>query len=348
MAERSTVSSGSPVGSIRDHRRECTSPEPASASTRQPGHPPVAPIEQTRERTRFTRRLGGLSLTPISIEAWGYSIRCCLAVMMVIAGLGIAGTQHLDRREPVPGAVRLAAGVDVATSPGPPADATNDMIGTCSPTTVLDLSRWKLTLPTGSGHSPTQVLPVNLGTVLDSPFFQTNPSCNGVIFRAPVTGVTTPGSHYPRSELREMATTGAPAAWSSTVGTHLLGVYEAFTALPRGKPELVGAQIHDATEDITVFRLEGSNLWITNGNNPHYQLATDHYVLGTVFAAGFLVTQGQIGAYYNGKLIAQISRAFSNGYFKAGAYTQANCTNAPCDPNNFGETVIYALTTSHS
>jgi hypothetical protein len=248
-----------------------------------------------------------------------------------------------------PTTVRLVADARAAT-PDRPADntyAADPALG-CRPDTILDLSRWKLTLPTGSAHRPMQILPLDLGQMLGSPFFQTNPTCNGVVFRAPVTGVTTPGSHYPRSELREMADESAPAAWSSTVGTHWLVVYEAFTALPRGKPELVGAQVHDATEDISVFRLEGTHLWITNGNNPHYQLITDHYELGTIFAAGYLVANGQIGAYYNGKLVAQINRAFSNAYFKAGAYTQANCTNAPCDPNNFGETVIYALTTGHS
>lgn len=264
--------------------------------------------------------------------------RHCVWTLMatVIAITGSAGTghgtAHLTR-------IRPAAEIG-ATIP--------DAAGACRPDTVLDLSRWKLTLPTGASRKPTQVLPLNLGQVVATPFFQANPTCNGVVFRAPVTGVTTPGSHYPRSELREMASGSAPAAWSSTVGTHWLSLYEAFTALPRGKPELVGAQIHDGTEDVSVFRLEGNHLWITNGDNPHYQLVTDRYVLGTVFWATFLVVDGQIGAYYNGKLVAQIHRAFTNGYFKAGAYTQANCTNAPCDANNFGETIIYGLTTSHN
>jgi hypothetical protein len=201
-------------------------------------------------------------------------------------------------------------------------------------------------LPTGSDHKPAQILPSSLTQMSNSPFFQTNATCNGVVFRAPVTGVTTPGSHYPRSELREMGSGSAPAAWSSVVGTHWLSAYEAFTALPRGKPDLVVAQIHDANDDVSVFRLEGTNLWITDGNNPHYQLVTDHYHLGTSFWAVYLVLGGHIGAYYDGKLVAQIQRTFTCGYFKAGAYTQANCTNAPCDPNNYGETVIYALATS--
>lgn len=273
-----------------------------------------------------------------------------VVICVLVVVLDVVGVSHESDRAPFgPIVVHLVADSRDATPAGSAGNGQgSDLPVPCRPDTILDLSRWKLTLPTGSGHRPTQILPLNLAQALNSPFFQSTPTCNGVVFRAPVTGITTPGSHYPRSELREMADDTTPAAWSSTVGTHWLGVYEAFTALPRGRPALVGAQIHDATDDISVFRLEGSRLWITNGDNPHYRLATDQYQLGTVFSAGYLVTHGQVGAYYNGKLVAQIARAFSNGYFKAGAYTQANCTNAQCDPNNVGETVIYALTTGHS
>ncbi len=46
-------------------------------------------------------------------------------------------------------------------------------------------------------------------------------ACDGVQFRAPVDGVTTSGSSYPRSELREMTDSGSSeASWSSTSGTH--------------------------------------------------------------------------------------------------------------------------------
>ncbi|MFL6150590.1 MAG: hypothetical protein ACJ72I_24405 [Pseudonocardiaceae bacterium] len=60
---------------------------------------------------------------------------------------------------------------------------------------------------------------------------------------------------------------------------------EAFTHLPVGKPQLVGAQIHDATHDISVFRLEGTDLYITNGNNPplhtrHQQLPPRNTIRG--------------------------------------------------------------------
>jgi hypothetical protein len=219
----------------------------------------------------------------------------------------------------------------------------------CSPPAqLLDLSVWKLTLPTGSAGSPEEVNEQSLSSYGGSQWFRATPDCDGVAFRAPVDGVTTKGSSYPRSELREMGAGNQAAAWSADSGTHWLAVTEAFTSLPQGKPELVGAQIHDDKDDVSVFRLEGSKLYITNGDNPHYKLVTDAYQLGTVFDAAFLVTNGMVGAYYNGQLVAQISRSFSNAYFKVGAYTQANCARvSPCDEGNYGETVVYSLAVGH-
>ncbi|WP_415830397.1 polysaccharide lyase family 7 protein, partial [Kibdelosporangium persicum] len=98
---------------------------------------------------------------------------------------------------------------------------------------------------------------------------------------------------------------------------------------------------------VSVFRLEGSKLYITDGNNKH-KLVTDNYVLGTRFQAKFVVSDGQIKAYYNGVLQATLSKSFSGGYFKAGAYTQANCGNAsPCSNSNYGEVKIYNLAVTH-
>ncbi len=222
---------------------------------------------------------------------------------------------------------------------------------TCTvPADVLDLTNWKVTLPTGSDESPTEILQPSLDSYQVSPYFVTADSCTAVQFRAPVNGVTTSGSGYPRSELREMTSNGTSnASWSSTSGTHTLVVDEAFTALPSTKPHLVGAQIHDADDDVTVFRLEDSSLYITNGDDTHYKLVTSSYTLGTRFQAKFVVTGGKIQAYYNGVLQTTLTNSFSGAYFKAGAYTQANCTNSsPCNSTNYGETKIYGLTVTHS
>ncbi|MEH1168699.1 polysaccharide lyase family 7 protein [Micromonospora sp. CPCC 205539] len=223
--------------------------------------------------------------------------------------------------------------------------------GDCSvPADVLNLTNWKITLPTGASESPTEVKQPALDTFQVSPWFVTADSCRAVQFRAPVNGVTTSGSGYPRSELREMTNNGTSnASWSSTSGTHTLVVDGAFTALPAGKPHAVIAQIHDGDDDVTVFRLEGSSLYVTNGDTAHHKLVTSNYQLGTRFQAKFVVSGGQVRAYYNNTLQTTIGRSFSGAYFKAGAYTQANCTNSsPCSSSNYGQTLLYGVTATHS
>jgi len=216
------------------------------------------------------------------------------------------------------------------------------------PAQILDLKAWKLTLPTGSAGSPKEITQPALATFTSTPWFQPTSDCAAVVFRSAVDGVTTKGSSYPRSELREMGDGGSAAGWSSSSGTHTMTVTEAFTKLPEGKPQLVGAQVHDESDDVSVFRLEGSNLYVTDGDNPHFKLVTSDYSLGTRFQARYVVSDGTVKAYYNGQLQATLAKSFSNAYFKAGAYTQANCEKAsPCDSGNYGETMIYDLQVSH-
>lgn len=217
------------------------------------------------------------------------------------------------------------------------------------PADVLNLTNWYIGLPIGEEESPTNVEQPELDTYKIDPWFVPTDNCDGVRFRAAVDGVTTSGSGYPRSELREMRDNGTEkASWSSTSGTHTMVIREAITALPEDKPHVVAGQIHDADDDVAVFRLEGTSLYITNGDTTHHKLVTSNYVLGTPFEARFEVTGGKIRAYYNGVLQTTISNSFTGGYFKAGAYTQANCDNSsPCGASNYGQVVIYDLTVSH-
>ncbi|MGO4425532.1 polysaccharide lyase family 7 protein, partial [Streptomyces sp. MCAF7] len=180
--------------------------------------------------------------------------------------------------------------------------------------------------------------------------FRVNAECDAVRFRAAVDGVTTGGSSYPRAELREMTDNGEEeASWSTTEGTHTLVVKEAFLALPNDKPQLVGAQVHGGDDDVTVFRLDGSKLYITDGDDSRHHLVTDDYALGTEFEAKFVARDGKINVYYNGHRETTISHDGDTNYFKAGAYTQANCGNSdPCDSDNYGEVQISSIKVTHS
>ncbi|MGW7278564.1 polysaccharide lyase family 7 protein [Streptomyces sp. NPDC054844] len=218
------------------------------------------------------------------------------------------------------------------------------------PADVLDLTDWKLTLPTGDDEDPTEIAQPELATYSAEPWFRAESGCEAVRFRAAVNGVTTGGSSYPRAELREMTDGGEDeAAWSTTDGTHTLLVREAFTALPAERPYMVGAQVHGGGDDVTVFRLEGSSLYITDGDDRHHHLVTDDYGLGTEFEARFVAENGRIAVYYNGRRETTISHDSDTNYFKAGAYTQANCDNSePCADDNHGEVRISRIEVTHS
>ncbi|MGQ0479681.1 MAG: polysaccharide lyase family 7 protein [Pseudonocardia sp.] len=222
------------------------------------------------------------------------------------------------------------------------------------PSDVLDLSNWKLQAadsePGGSKEGPMEILQPELGNRIVSAVFEVTPGCEAVVFSAGVDGATTKGSKYPRSELREMTDGGgSEAAWSSSSGVHTLTVTEAFTHLPNDKPHLVSAQIHDGKDDVSVFRLEGTKLYVTDGDNAQANLIDGNYEIGTPFEAKFVVQGGEVKAYYNGQLKVTMKKSFSGGYFKVGAYTQANCENSkPCEFDNYGQVAVLDLQVSHS
>ncbi len=124
------------------------------------------------------------------------------------------------------------------------------------PAEVLNLTNWKETLPTGSAGSPTEIKQPQLASYSSDPYFVVNATGDGVRFRAPVNGVTTSGSSYPRSELREM-NGGDDASWSTTSGTHTMTIDEAITATPSEKPYVVAGQIHDSSDygEVTIYGL---------------------------------------------------------------------------------------------
>lgn len=228
------------------------------------------------------------------------------------------------------------------------ADGSGGGGGTCAyPADVLDLRNWYVGLPVGEKEKPLNVYQPQLATYSIDPWFRAADDCAAVQFRAAVNGVTTSGSSYPRSELREMSGS-AKASWSSTSGTHTMVVDQAITAAPNQHPNVVAGQIHDSEDDVSVFRLEGTRLYVTKDDDKH-TLVDGDYRLGTRFRAKFEVRDGVIKVYYNDVLKATIAKKFSGAYFKAGAYTQANCgKSSPCGDANYGEVKIYGLSVTHS
>lgn len=222
------------------------------------------------------------------------------------------------------------------------------------PGDILNLTNWKLTLPVDTDHpgSPDEIEQPELATFIDPLYFHLNDAKDGVVFRAHAGGATTDNSGYPRSELREMIDQGADeAAWSSSRGTHRLFIDQAITHLPVEKPHIVVGQIHDDEDDVIVFRLEGSKLFIDlNGDDG--PVLTEDYQLGDRFTVAFEVSDDHVDCYYDGAFIYSHPQAFSGAYFKAGAYVQSSCQGDKQVPDEsceaYGEVVIYDVSVEHT
>ncbi|ATB28376.1 polysaccharide lyase family 7 protein [Melittangium boletus] len=235
------------------------------------------------------------------------------------------------------------------TTPPPPIDAGTPSGNATFPSDVLELDNWKITLPIGDEESPDEISQPALDTYSHSTYFHLNSTKDGVVFRAHAGGVTTSGSGYPRSELREMKGS-AKAAWSSSSGKHTLFIDQKITHLPDVKKHIVVGQIHDDSDDVIVFRLEGSKLFI-DLNGADGPTLTSNYVLGTRFTVKFEVSNNVVKCYYNGVWKFDYPATFSGAYFKAGAYVQSSCTGEKKVPNEscaaYGENVIYDLKVTH-
>jgi hypothetical protein len=223
------------------------------------------------------------------------------------------------------------------------------------PANVLNLTNWKITVPfdgPDSGTTADEITQPALATYSIDPWFKNNSNNTGVIFRANTGGATTSGSGYPRSELREMTNNGSTnASWSSGSGTHTMEIDQAITHLPDVNKHIVAGQIHDADDDVIVFRLENQKLFI-DINGTDGPTLTSSYVLGTRFKVKFVVSNNQTKCYYNDVLKYTHNQTYSGAYFKAGAYTQSSCKSGgnpgpteSCDA--YGEVVIYGLSVSH-
>jgi hypothetical protein len=143
----------------------------------------------------------------------------------------------------------------------------------------------------------------------------------------------------------------AQASWSTTSGTHTMLLEEAITAVPMTKKHVVAGQIHDGENDVIVIRLEMPKLFVDIGGTDGPTLDAN-YTLGKRFTVKFEVTDGKTNIYYNGSTspIYTMSTSYANAYFKAGAYTQSNCSTEAttnCNVDNYGEVVLYKAEVSH-
>jgi hypothetical protein len=239
---------------IADHRHRyadgvvapCSFPA-IGHTERDSGAPHVAPAAAAKVSSRRT------------VSPWWATAATPIAVAALLACGAEQSAAPLPAPAPRGAASPSAAAAAVATPVAGAASMAQ------FPAQVLDLANWKLTLPVNAGGAttgaPIEIQQPALAAYAQEPYFRVRG--DGVQFRAPVNGVTTAGSRYPRSELREMTNNGTrQASWSTTEGVHTMVIDQAITAVPATKPHAVAGQIHDAKDDVLTIRLERPRLFV--------------------------------------------------------------------------------------
>jgi len=234
-----------------------------------------------------------------------------------------------------------ATGLDSRISPGLPTN-TGPVNGDL-PSELIDTKDWYLTLPTGKQGSPDLVEGSALAKY-HSEFFQLNPAKDGVVFTAGTNGVTTSGSHYPRSELREMVGSDK-ASWDGRKGKHTMEIVEAITETPKAKPDVIAGQIHGTTDDLMQIHLSGQNLRVKYADGKKFVDLDPNYKLGTMFNVKIESAGGRVKVWYNGQQKADLPISSATSYFKAGVYVNSNPSKG--DKSGEGQVVIKSLAVRH-
>jgi Alginate lyase len=205
------------------------------------------------------------------------------------------------------------------------------------PSQVIDLSNWKINLPTGN----MQISQPQLSGFYN-PAFEV---VEAVQFTALCGGQPQPGSNYPRSELREMNPDGSNASWSPVTGTHVMELTERITHLPVVKPQLVCAQIHNDTDYLILVELSGQTLYVRYQDSVAGVL-DNNYKLGTFFDLKVQASLGYVDVFYNGVRMVHYPLNAPGCYFKAGCYVQSNVSTGDL-ATAFGQVEISHLAVSH-
>ncbi len=134
-------------------------------------------------------------------------------------------------------------------------------IGNAAPVYVsggTDLGRWKISLPIGRFARPFETAPPFLQGFASPPYFQPNPD-GSVDFASPVTGLHSPGSDFPRSELREMNADTSFASWHVGDAAQSLSAVLTVTQAPSTGRIVIG-QIHADDEGPVLVLVEWRGL----------------------------------------------------------------------------------------
>jgi len=217
------------------------------------------------------------------------------------------------------------------------------------PSDIIDLTNWYITTPFGKPGSPECIYQPALNSFVHDKYFYVNETGDAVVFVANCGGVTTKGSSYPRSELREMKNNGKDqASWTTSSGKHTMTVVESIHHLPKVKNHVVCAQYHDKEDDCVEIGLRGNKL-IAFHDTTVYGTLDDNYQLGTKFTLKLVVEKDKTSVYYNDMTTPKLtaSTKYSGCYWKAGCYTQSNTSKGDAT-DDYAEVHIYSLKVEHT
>lgn len=211
------------------------------------------------------------------------------------------------------------------------------------PSVLIDLSRWKLTLPINTDRpgKPDEITQPQLQSFVEPDYFFVNQEGDGVVFRAHCGGVATKSSDYPRCELREMQPNGKDEIlWSTdAAASYTLKMKAAITKTPPIKQHVVCAQIHDENNDVLMIRLEGEKLFIEREPFDRVML-NRRYKLGTPFEIFMQSGDGKILVWFNNELKLDWDISLKGCYYKVGCYTQSNVSKGD-QSESYGEVILY-------
>jgi hypothetical protein len=206
---------------------------------------------------------------------------------------------------------------------------------------------WKVTLPITKDGKVVEIKPPAIATYSDQ-YMKLNAAKNGVVFTVFHGGGTTSNSSNPRSELRERYDNDPEGYWSAGSGTHTMEVVTQVNRLTKVKPHVVIAQVHDGGDDVVVWRVEGTKLWLTDGNTTRAFLVDDNFKLGTKVRLKYEIKSGQFSFYYNGTKLSHTDRHTGQAYFKVGNYLQSNPSSAPGESTSeYSEVELTSVKVSH-
>ncbi|HWN95323.1 MAG TPA: polysaccharide lyase family 7 protein, partial [Methylomirabilota bacterium] len=220
------------------------------------------------------------------------------------------------------------------------------------PGSNFDLSHWYLGIPTSSAGS---VPAANLMAGYTSSWFFTGAD-GAMVFWAPVTGGTTPGSSYPRSELREQINPPDNSVNWRPQGTHLMDAQCRVRILPSTGKIIIG-QIHSYLDDarpLLKFVFDNGTIDAQVKESPNDAADLHFYFpdvpLNSLITYRILFTEGLLSMTINGVTrsvdVYDLDPEWEDQtfYFKAGAYVQDNEGNS----SEGGRVDFYQLSASHS